>query len=465
MLFNDGSFLLFLAFSILVVRLTPVSWRWVALLLLSLLFYASVRAPALLGMVALEAGVAWAIAHGMKRTEQPAARWLLCLGGALGLVGVLVLVRLMVRSTGATAWGPAKSWLVSTIGVSYFTLQAISYVVDVYLERAEAEPNPFRVLTYLVLYPKLLQGPIERASGMLRQLEAPGTPGYEALRSAAVLFGWGLFKKVVLGDRLGRVVDLVFGDPSLFGGLTAAAAAYAFAFQLYFDFSGYTDMARGTARFLGLELSENFRAPYLANGIIDFWRRWHITFSRWLLDYIFAPLQVSWRRLGLVGTALALFITFSLSGLWHGFAWTFFIWGLLHGTYLAGEVLLRGLRRGRPSGGLASRLLGVALTFHLVTFAWIFFRAPSVQVALSLLKAFLRPNSGGAVLAGVLGRQWMEVTAAICLAYALVAALRSRQLFQRLFDVGAFRWVAYTVLFVAIMLLRQDSAAYLYAQF
>jgi len=463
-LFNDASFIPFLAFSVLLVHLTRARWRWVTLLLLSVGFYATFQAPGLLAVLAAQACIGWGIGRLIDRTERNPWRWRLFVGGTAGLLAALILVRLATSSKGLAASSWQKTWLPSAIGVSYFTLQAISYLADVYLGRMKAEANPARLATYLVLYPKLLQGPIERAAGLLQQLRSPSLPGYDGLRTAAALFGWGLFKKVVLGDRLALIVDPVFAQPTHFAGFPVVAAVYAFSFQLYFDFSGYTDMARGTARFLGIELSENFRGPYLATSVTDFWRRWHITFSRWLLDYLFTPLQLSWRRLGTLGTAAALFVTFASSGLWHGFAWTFTLWGLLHGVYLAAETLWRGLRRPAKPGAV-SRLWGTLLTFHLVTFAWVFFRAPSVGVAWTLLTAIPRASLGGKGLFLQLGHQWLAVTLFACLAYALVAALRSRPVFAKASSVAAVRWTAYIVLLLAILLLRQDSSTYLYAQF
>jgi alginate O-acetyltransferase complex protein AlgI len=273
-----------------------------------------------------------------------------------------------------------------TIGISYFVLQAVSYIVDIYLQKIEPESHFCYFLLYLGFFPKLLQGPIERAGDLIPQLKTAYRCNYENMRSGALLFAWGFFKKMAVANRLAPYVDTVYGDVHSYGGISLVMATYMYAIQIYADFSGYTDMAIGTARFFNIQLTQNFRAPYLATSIADFWRRWHISFSQWILDYIFRPLQIVWRGARNYGTAGALLVTFLFSGIWHGTSWGFFIWGLLHGTYLAASVFYK------PFGEKLSKWLGIhdhllrrvlqtIVTFNLVCFAWIFFRANSVSDA------------------------------------------------------------------------------------
>ena len=198
-----------------------------------------------------------------------------------------------------------------------------------------------------------------------------------------LLFAWGLFKKVVVADQLAFYADRIYNNVHDYSGLTLIIGTYAYALQVYFDFAGYTDMARGAGRIFGIELTENFNRPYGATSIADFWRRWHISFSRWILDYIFKPLQMTWRHRGQAGTAAAVLVTFLVSGIWHGGAWGFVIWGLLHGTYLAASVYYRPYQKRLHKwlGVEKSRWLKwwqIFVTFNLVSFAWIFFRANSL---------------------------------------------------------------------------------------
>ena len=290
MVFGSAAFFKFMLVAVGVYWLTPSRHRWIALLVLSLAYYAGFKVPLLLAILVVVGTVAWyaAIAIHDSDRESTQRRWLFI--GVSLIVTELALVRVFVR---ASDWWPSlPNWLRmgSAIGTSYFSLQAIAYVADVYFGKLKPERNLARVLTSLAFFPKIAQGPIERGARLLPQLREMNTPDYPVLRSAVLLFGWGLFKKSVLADRLGAVVDPVYGSPGQFSGFAPILATYAYAFQLYFDFSGYTDMARGCARFFGVDLTENFRAPYLANSIIEFWRRWHISFSKWLLDYVFRPL-------------------------------------------------------------------------------------------------------------------------------------------------------------------------------
>ena len=465
MFFSDTRFLFFFAAVLLALRLTRLHARWVVLLLSSLAFYATFRTPALLLFLGAISTVAWLTARFVDRARDDRVRWRWAAGGVVNLLALLAGARLLGPGGPWTDWVPSYARWSATIGVSYYSLQAISYVVDVYLGRMGAERNLAKVMTYLALFPKLIQGPLERAPILIPQLQVLQTPGYDKLRSAAVLFGVGLFKKVVLADRLGQLVNPIYAEPRLFGGIVPVLAVYAYAFQLYFDFSGYTDMARAVARIMGIELSENFNAPYLSTSISDFWRRWHMSFSRWLLDYVFTPLQLVWRRHPRIGTAGALFVTFALSGIWHGAAWTYAVWGLLHGFYLAFESLWKGRKNRKNAGTRWSKIGGTLLTFHLVAFAWIFFRAPSLNIAGSLLAAVARPTIGLGRLVAQVGGRSVAVTLGAGLLYWLWAVVKDRPAVRQGAQLPALRWAAYLCLFVAILLLRQDASSYIYSQF
>jgi alginate O-acetyltransferase complex protein AlgI len=390
MSFTSLSYFLFLPAVYLIFYLTPQRWRWLVLLAGSYLFYASLNAPYLLATLLVVTCISYLCAMGMEANEDEGSRRRWLWGGSCACVTVLALFKYfpflesgMNRLFGLT---PAASQTVISIGVSYYTFQAISYLADVYLEIQEPERHLGRYALYLGFFPKLLQGPIERGSDLLPQLKTLSGFDYDRARSGLLLFGWGLFKKVVIADRLALYVDPVFANVHQYGGIPLLLASYAYALQIYFDFSACTDMARGTGRLFGINLTENFNSPYLATSIAEFWRRWHISFSRWILDYIFKPLQLGWRQWGQAGTALALIVTFLVSGIWHGATWGFVIWGLLHGTYLAASTYYR------PYQKRLHRWLGVAkspwlkwwqilVTFHLVSFAWVFFRAATLADA------------------------------------------------------------------------------------
>jgi alginate O-acetyltransferase complex protein AlgI len=265
------------------------------------------------------------------------------------------------------------------IGISFFTFQAISYVVDVYRGETRAAPL-VEVAILQAFFPHLVAGPIVRAEELLPQLRTPRDPREVLAGPGLFLIAGGLVKKTVVADELARnVVDPVFNDPSAHSGLEVMLAIYGFAAQIYCDFSGYTDMAIGVALLLGFQLPQNFNRPYLALSLQDFWRRWHMTLSRWLRDYLYIPLGGN--RGGERRTYRNLMLTMLLGGLWHGAAWTFVIWGGIHGAALSLERWVRG----RWSGFRMPAWLAWLITFHVVCLAWVFFRSPDLSTAFAML--------------------------------------------------------------------------------
>jgi len=274
------------------------------------------------------------------------------------------------------------------IGISFFTFQALSYVIDVYRQ----EYPPYRSLLDLMLYkaffPQLIAGPIVRAKDFLPQLKTQ--PRFEdiPIGRAVTLISFGLFKKIFIANYLSTLfVDSVFANPTEFSSIEALASVYGYAVQIFCDFSAYSDIAIGTALLLGYTFPENFNNPYRARSIQDFWRRWHISLSSWLRDYLYIPLGGN--RKGSLGTYRNLLITMLLGGLWHGAAWNFIIWGLWHGVGLALERFAAGIRIFR-SKNVIWRAAGIVFTFHFVCFGWIFFRAATFQTAVDLIKTIFR---------------------------------------------------------------------------
>jgi D-alanyl-lipoteichoic acid acyltransferase DltB (MBOAT superfamily) len=282
--------------------------------------------------------------------------------------------------------------IVLPIGISFFTFQAISYVVDVY--RGETRAAPLGDVAILqAFFPHLIAGPIVRANELLPQLRTPRDPREVLAGPGLFLIVGGVIKKTVVADELARnVVDPVFNDPSSHSGLETLLAIYGFAAQIYCDFSGYTDMAIGLALLLGFQLPQNFNRPYLALSLQDFWRRWHMTLSRWLRDYLYIPLGGN--RKGRAKTYRNLMLTMLLGGLWHGAAWTFVIWGALHGVYLCiNHAWSHFGPKPSPRFARLADIAGVILTFSAVVIAWVFFRAPDMATALSVLSKMADPGN------------------------------------------------------------------------
>jgi alginate O-acetyltransferase complex protein AlgI len=302
------------------------------------------------------------------------------------------------------------SWIVNItlpVGISFYTFMAISYVVDTF--RGQLVPASFaRFAVFQAFFPHLVAGPIVRASELLPQLEAPRDPRKVNTSRAFVLILSGLFLKVVIANHLStHIVDDVFAAPGRHSSLEVLVAVYGYAVQIFADFCGYTNIAIGVALLLGFEFPQNFNSPYAAVSLQDFWRRWHMTLSRWLRDYLYIPLGGN--RKGTLLTYRNLMLTMLLGGLWHGAAWTFVVWGGIHGLGLAIERALGW----RPTS-VAARALGRVLTFHVVCFAWIFFRADSFtragEVLERLVTAWGRPSPLVtssvvlAILAGIAGQ-------------------------------------------------------------
>jgi alginate O-acetyltransferase complex protein AlgI len=280
------------------------------------------------------------------------------------------------------------------VGISFYTFMAISYVVDTY--RGEIRPVSLpRFAVYLSFFPHLVAGPIVRASELLPQLRRPRDPNrVDATRAFALILS-GLFLKVVIANHLAtHLVDDVFAAPQRHSSLETLVGIYGYAVQIFADFCGYTNIAIGVALLLGFEFPQNFDSPYAAVSLQDFWRRWHMTLSRWLRDYVYIPLGGN--RRGRLLAYRNLLLTMLLGGLWHGAAWTFVAWGAIHGTGLAVERFARDVRRRPPRDTPLRRALGRLLTFHVVCFGWIFFRADSFgragQVIAQLFTAWGRPS-------------------------------------------------------------------------
>lgn len=479
MLFSSLTFtLLFLPIVFLCAYLVSVRWQWVLLLLASLVFYAALRVPYLLVVLAVVSAVTWWLAFAIKRAEDAFKKKNLLILGVAGNISTLLILKylpfLQQNLQGLFDFGAKYDLIFVSIGVSYYIFQSISYLVDVYLDIEEPEPHLGYFLLYMAFFPKLLQGPIERAGNLIPQLKKPCAFNYENARTGLFLFGWGLFKKMVIADRLALYVDPVYGSINEQSGFVLLLATYAYAFQLYFDFSGYTDMALGIAKLFGINLTQNFNSPYMARDIGDFWRRWHISFSRWVLDYIFKPLQMHWRDWRNAGTALALLITFLISGLWHGASWNFVVWGGLQGIFLASGVYYKPYKKklhNRLGSGKSTLLhiWQIFFTFNLVCLSWIFFRTENLndgwQVLAKLgtpsrlfeIKKFL--NSDGPVGLAILSVAF----AAVALSYWL----KNRHPEEMSIHTcpAWIRWCGAYAIFFAIIFFSADSSKFIYLQF
>jgi len=389
MLFNSMPFCLFFPAVVGLYYLLPRRWQWLLLLVASYGFYMAWE-PGYVVLIWISTAVDYAAALRIAAADSlwKKRRWLaLSLGANLGLLAFFKYYNFFRDSLGDVAaragWSielPYSEFLLP-LGISFYTFQTLSYTIDVYRGQIAPERHLGRFALYVCFFPQLVAGPIERARKLLPQLGVGHRFTYDGVTDGLRLMGWGFFKKMVIADRLGVVVAHVYGDAANQSGAALALATVCFAYQIYCDFSGYSDIAIGAARVLGVRLSANFDRPYAARSFGEFWRRWHISLSTWFRDYVYIPLGGG--RSAVARWAINIVIVFAVSGLWHGADWKFLVWGLLHGVYLLGE---RALARCFPRSSALPGAVKLFLTFGLTNVAWVFFRADDVAHAGLILR-------------------------------------------------------------------------------
>lgn len=408
MSFDSLRYLLFLPAVALLHRLCPQALRWPLLLGASLVFYASWSLP-LTGLLLSVIAVSYLAGRWIAVLRQPCARravLVAALEACLGLLAYFKYFHFIAGALGALLDQRWRLWdVVLPVGISFYTFQALSYVLDVFRDPARVEPHVGYYALYVCFFPQLVAGPIERADRLLPQLRAERRVSREDLRMGLRLLGSGYFRKLVIADFCGGFVTAVYSaaEPD---GSAVFLGTLLFAFQIYNDFAGYSEIAQGSARLLGIRLMRNFDRPYLACGLRDFWRRWHISLSRWFSDYVYIPLGGS--RRGLARQLLAGLLVFALSGLWHGANWTFLVWGLYHAALFTLETLWRRFQGGRKPSPLEN-MLSAALTIPAVSLGWIFFRAASLPQAVSLVGRLFSPWDlrAGLSLLGFRAEDWL----------------------------------------------------------
>ncbi len=404
MLFNSVQFLIFFSLVYLAyVNLGHRQQNWM-LVLASNFFYGFWAYKAGLGITPLvllwtSILVDYNVALAIDRTEAPSRRKLLVacsMTAQLGLLGFFKYYNFFADALATAAhafFGVDVSFLhlglILPIGISFYTFHTMSYVIDVYHRKLPACRSLIDFSLFVSFFPQLVAGPIARGHQLLPQMERPRTLLPQQFTDGIFLFCWGMYKKVILADRVAHVVNLVFSNDIAFAGADKLIAVYAFAFQIYCDFSGYSDMARGLAKLMGFELMLNFNLPYFATNPSDFWRRWHISLSTWLRDYLYVPLGGS--RGGTAKTYRNLFLTMLLGGIWHGASWMMALWGLYQGACLIVHRLLTGDEKRGVEHQTTPwlRAIQIAVMFHVTCFGWLIFRAESAGQIGRFITSFL----------------------------------------------------------------------------
>ena len=353
------------------------------------------------------------------------------------------------------------------VGISFYTFQTLSYTIDVYRGKLEPEPHFGIFALYVSFFPQLVAGPIERASHLLPQFKEKKVFDEESVVSGLRLILWGLFKKIVVADRLAVYVDSVYGNVEFHSGLTLIVATYFFAFQIYCDFSGYSDIAIGAARVMGFDLMKNFNRPYFAISIPDFWRRWHISLSTWFKDYLYIPLGGN--RVSVPRMYLNLAIVFLISGLWHGANWTFLVWGALHGIYIVTSRLTLSFRDGLVEKLHLSKNLitpfRIFISFHLVLFAWIFFRADSITHA-NLIVSKIATLNWGQLFIPAMDQFVYSIFSIVLLLIGDILLEKYNFSFQFKKRPAIIRWSVYASIIIIILLFGVfNGSQFIYFQF
>jgi len=384
LLFHTGTFLVL--FTIFLLVHTGLAGRnrlrlgW--LLAFSLFYYWRSNGLFTLTLVGL-AAADWLLAQWIHAEERPRRRSLLLalsISSNLLALGFFKYTNFFLGNVAALRGVPFHPLdIFLPLGISFHVFQSLSYLIDVYRRRYPPQRSFFDYLLFLCFFPQIVAGPIVRAPELFSSIHPLREPDQSATATALVRILRGVIKKAIFADYLGLYADLIFGAPGTYSGPEVLLGVYAYSLQIYFDFSGYTDMALGMAKLLGIDIPENFRSPYRATSITDFWRRWHISLSSWLREYLYVSLGGN--RHGRLRQCAALMITMLLGGLWHGASWTFVVWGALHGVALTWEKL-------RPNAWAlqGARPLAWLFTFHFVAATWVFFRAPTFQGAFQVFQ-------------------------------------------------------------------------------
>lgn len=490
MLFNSIDFLIFFPLVVFMYFIIPHRVRWIWLLAASYYFYMcwNPKYAILMGtstFITYLSGILIDKANGIKDEEKSLKLkkfWVFA--SFASNLGILFLFKYynfftdtLIRAFGylnITIDVPAFSFLLP-VGISFYTFQALSYTMDVYRKDIPAERNLGKYALFVSFFPQLVAGPIEKSKDLLYQFDERHYFDYTRARNGLVLMLWGFFQKVFVADRLAVLVNTVYNNPKEHTGFEIVVATIFFAFQIYCDFSSYSDIARGAAEVMGFRLIKNFRQPYFSKSIKEFWRRWHISLSGWFRDYLYIPLGGS--RRGKTRTYINVMIIFLVSGLWHGAAMTFVIWGALHGAYQVIGELLKPLKGrviklfGIKTEVFSYKLFQILITFVLVNFAWIFFRANSFTDAKILISNMMHFNpwiftNGDIYKLGLDSKDFLTAILGI-IAVLIVNVMQVTTAPRALLAMQntAFRWVLYLACILIILVFGIYGPGYSAQQF
>lgn len=470
--FNSFNFWLIFPFIFGLHWLIPAKYnqaRKVFLVLVSYLLYMNWKpafAIVLLGVTLVTYGGGYLLDSQVDTKNRKRIVWLFAL---LGLLPLLVFkyynflndsLTAGLASVGLKFALPGLNWAVP-VGISFFTFQAVGYMLDVYHGKTRAEKNIIDYILFVSFFPQVTSGPISTANELLPQIKATHSFDYEQGKQGLKFLLWGMFIKLVVADRLGLFVDTVYANYIHYSGTTCFVASIFYSLQIYCDFAGYSLMAIGIARTLGFNLPDNFRRPYFATSITDFWKRWHISLTRWLTQHIYIPMGGN--RCSKARNFWNIFVTFLVSGIWHGANWTFIVWGCMHGVLQIVEKALGWQKYERKNWSI--KVLRIVITFLLVNFAWVFFRMPNITDAWAMIGQMI--TNAGKLNYSDFGMKAILMST-IGLFILVFKDLRDEFFRNRLLflDKKVVRWVIYVVLFCLILNFGVlDGGQFIYVSF
>ncbi|MDD3626943.1 MAG: MBOAT family protein [bacterium] len=418
MLFNSYQFFIFFPLVVFFYFIIPYKYRWIFLLIASYYFYMSWN-PAYIILIILSTLIDYFAGIMMGKTAEIKSRRKYLILSLIANLGLLFTFKYFnffndtmrhIFTYMNFNYQIPHSNLLLPVGISFYTFQTLSYTIDVYKGGREPEKHLGYFALYVSFFPQLVAGPIERSTRLLPQFYEKYDVDYDRITDGLKLMMWGLFKKVVIADRVSALVNTVYNNPSDFTGIPLIIATIFFAFQIYCDFSGYSDIAIGGAQVLGFKLMDNFNRPYFSKSIDEFWKRWHISLSTWFRDYLYITLGGN--RVSIPRWYLNLFLTFLISGLWHGVNWTFIIWGALNGFYLLFSIWTKHIRHSfNEIIGLNKRpglhkYIKVGITFFLTCIAWVIFRANSIQDAFYIFSHIITGTWD--LILSLIHKEWMN---------------------------------------------------------
>jgi D-alanyl-lipoteichoic acid acyltransferase DltB (MBOAT superfamily) len=467
MLFNSWHFVAFLLVVLSVAMWLPrYGTAWKLFIIAASCYFYGQWSYYYLGLIFVTAAVDFFLARRLGLARYPGRLLAVSIAANLGVLAFFKYANFVIQSANGLSSAAGSPWnitpldIVLPVGISFYTFQNMSYTIDVYRGHLAPRKSALDYAAFTTFFPQLLAGPIVRASEFFAQLDKPNPIIWRDVQYGLVLIAAGYVKKVVLADNLAVSVDEVFSAPDKAGAWQSLLAVYAFAFQIYFDFSGYTDIAIGLALLFGFKFPKNFDYPYLATSFQEFWRRWHMTLSRWLRDYLY--ISLGGNRLGPSRTMANLITTMLLGGLWHGASWNFVLWGGLHGAYLALERMVAARVRWWTSEGQVAKVVRAFIVFHFVCFAWIFFRAANFADSATIIK-----NIAGIVSVRPTLAQHGSITMFIVVLLAGHWLMAKYRVKERLTDAGPSIFAGFISLMIVMLIwfTPVKSVPFIYFQF